>query len=494
MNQATSKRIILNAVSAAVQVVVVGLMYFFLYKYLIKELGPAKLGIWALVISTSSIANFANFGITSGLVKFVADFKEKGDAEQMHKLIFTAFLSIVGFFAVLIMVGYLCVDLIIHQVIEKQYIGVALQLLPYALLCLFLNEIGGVYTSILEGFQKNYLRNIIYISMSVLFLLITYLLVPRFGLMGVAYAQVIQSAVIFVTAYVTGTTLLEGHAVFKWNWDKKIFKQLINYGSKFQLVSLLQILFEPTTKTLLTRFGGLAAVGYYEMASRLVNQVRALIVNANQVMIPVVAQASHKGLDEVRRLYLRTMSVTLFINVPLICAVICFSGYISLYWIGHVEPAFTFPLIVLAVSMFFNIMCGPAYFSSLGQGKLNLLVYIHLFMAVLNVVLGFGLGYLFSANGVILSWGTTFGFASVLLIFYYQRNLLISARQAFSRSDILLFCAGVIFAIATVIIIPHFNYSPVVLGLTLAVFLLIFLPLGITNPNLKALVKKGAIA
>jgi len=322
MNGIAHKRILLNAVSAAVQVVVVGLMYFFLYKYLIKTLGPSQLGVWALVISTSSIANFANFGITSGLVKFVADFKEKGGGEQMYKLIFTAFLSIVMFFAILIFVGYLFVDLIIHKIIDKQYVDLAMHLLPYSLLCLFINEMGGVYTSILEGFQKNYLRNIIYISSSVIFLALTYMLVPRYGLMGVTYAQVIQSLIIFISALITGSSLIKGFSPFKWNWDKAIFKQLIGYGSKFQVVSLFQMLYEPATKTLLTHFGGLPAVGYYEMASRLVNQVRALIVNANQVMIPVVAQASHKGVDEVRRLYVRTMSITLFINAPLICAVI----------------------------------------------------------------------------------------------------------------------------------------------------------------------------
>src|ERR1700753_929187 len=106
MELQANRRILFNAVSAAVQVVVVGAVYFFLYKYLLQVLGPAQLGVWALVISTSSIANLANFGITSGLVKFVADYKEIGDNEKMNKLIFTAFLSIIFFFAILIVLGY----------------------------------------------------------------------------------------------------------------------------------------------------------------------------------------------------------------------------------------------------------------------------------------------------------------------------------------------------------------------------------------------------
>jgi O-antigen/teichoic acid export membrane protein len=55
-------------------------------------------------------------------------------------------------------------------------------------------------------------------------------------------------------------------------------------------VSISQLLYEPTTKILLSKYGGLGILGNYEMASRLVNQVRALIVNANQVVIPIIAE------------------------------------------------------------------------------------------------------------------------------------------------------------------------------------------------------------
>ncbi|HWD88590.1 MAG TPA: oligosaccharide flippase family protein [Mucilaginibacter sp.] len=483
------KRIIINAVSAAVQVIVVGLMYFLLYRYLIRILGPAQLGVWALVVSTSSIANFANFGITSGLVKFVADYRETSDNERMNKLIFTAFVSILLFFAILIFIGYLGVNLILRLVIGPQYIGLALRLLPYSLLCLFINEVGGIYTSILEGFQKNYVRNIIYICGSICFLVISYQLVPRYGLMGVTYAQVIQSALIFLSAFIAGTLNLKGFTLLKWNWDRQIFKSLISYGSKFQLVSLLQLLYEPATKMLLTSFGGLSAVGYYEMASRLINQVRALIVNANQVMIPVVAQASHSGMDAVVKLYQRTMSVTLLVNVPAICAVISFSSFISVIWIGHIEPAFIFPLVILSVTIFFNIMCGPAYYSSLGQGKLNLLVYVHVFMAALNIILGWILGKLFGGHGVVLAWGLTFTLGSLALIIYFQRDMLIGFTRVFSKADWTLLFTAIIFTVFAVFI--NVNYTKTKVIITLLTFAVVFIPLLWSNDNAKAIFRKA---
>jgi len=490
MEKKRNRRIILNALSAAAQVIVVGLIYFILYHYLVSKLGPSQLGIWALVISTTSIANFANFGITSGLVKFVADFRETHDNESMHRLVFTAFLSIVVFFAILILAGYLGINFILKLVVDAKFIKLALRLLPWSLLCLFLNEAGSIYSSILEGFQRNYVRNIIYIISAVLFLGLSFLWVPRFGMMGVAYAQAIQSLIILISAFFCGSSLINGFTLFKWNWDKIIFKKLIAYGSRFQLVSLFQLLYEPGTKLLLSHFGGLAAVGYYEMASRLVNQVRALIVSANQVMIPVVAQASFKGTEEVRKLYLRTMSATLFVNAPLICGLITFSAFISLFWIGHVEPAFMFPLLVLSITMFFNVMCGPAYYSSLGQGKLGLLVYIHLFMAFFNLSLGLLLGHFLSSNGVILSWGITFTTGSLLLIIFFQRNMLISFARLFSQSDILLISIAAAFALVAVLLSQNFSYSKHRLVLTLVSFGVVFVPLLLSNHNLKRLTRR----
>jgi O-antigen/teichoic acid export membrane protein len=195
-------------------------------------------------------------------------------------------------------------------------------------------------------------------------------------------------------------------------------------------------------------------------------------------------------MEEVRKLYKRTMSATLFINAPLICAVITFGSFISVFWIGHVEPAFMFPLIVLSITMFFNVMCGPAYYSSLGQGKLNLLVYVHLFMAFLNISLGLLLGYLFKASGVIVSWGITFTTGSILLIIFYQRDMLISFAKLFSGRDIALITIASMFALVAIVFGSAFHYSNFRLAVTLTLFAVVFIPLLLSNQNLKTLLKR----
>ena len=69
-----NNKILINASTTVAQAVITGLIYYFLYKFLLSKVGIRELGVWSLVVSSSSIASMANFGITSGLVKFIADY------------------------------------------------------------------------------------------------------------------------------------------------------------------------------------------------------------------------------------------------------------------------------------------------------------------------------------------------------------------------------------------------------------------------------------
>ena len=213
----SKKRISINIISTILQVLVVGVVYLFLYKFLLESLGIEKLGVWSIILATSSIANLANFGITSGLVKFIADYNAKKNLKDIPKLIFTALVSIIILFLLIVIIIYFFSKVILGFVVEQKYLSLALEILPYSLLCLFINSVGGIFTSTLEGFQKNYVKNFLFLFSSVFLLLSSYYLVPIYQLKGVAIAQVLQSVIILVGSllFVINTSQL---AIFnKWN-------------------------------------------------------------------------------------------------------------------------------------------------------------------------------------------------------------------------------------------------------------------------------------
>ena len=483
----SKKRISINIISTILQVLVVGVVYLFLYKFLLESLGIEKLGVWSIILATSSIANLANFGITSGLVKFIADYNAKKNLKDIPKLIFTALVSIIILFLLIVIIIYFFSKVILGFVVEQKYLSLALEILPYSLLCLFINSVGGIFTSTLEGFQKNYVKNFLFLFSSVFLLLSSYYLVPIYQLKGVAIAQVLQSVIILVGSllFVINTSQL---AIFnKWNWDYKIFRELINYGAKFQVISVFQMLYEPITKGLISKFGGLAVLGYYEMAARLVNQVRALIVNANQVMVPVVAHTNSTQKENLKELYNKMMSITFFVNVLLISVLLIFTPIISILWIGHWEPIFVFSMLLLSTSIFVNILIGPAYFSCVGEGNLNLILKSQIMIGILNLILGYVLGYYFSGKGVIVSWAISVAISSFYLFYNYQKEKDIPLTNLFTKYNVILFFVSVLVTIFSFVLYNVFasyiNNTWVLFGCYIIVTIVVFIPFIIKNKD-----------
>ncbi len=434
----SKKRISINIISTVLQVLIVGFIYLLLYKFLLNSLGVEQLGVWSIVLAATSVANLANFGITSGLVKFIADYNAKNNIKEIPHLIFTAFIVIFAFFTTISILLFFAGKLFLTYSVEAKFLPIALSILPYSLFCLLINSLSGVFTSTLEGFQKNYLRNYVLIFSSIILLVVSYYLVPIYKLKGIAFAQIIQAFIMLIGSFLLLKKDIRNNIFNGWNWDKTCFKELVSFGLKFQLISISQMAYEPITKGLISKFGGLVFLGYYEMAARLVNQVRALIVNANQVMVPVVAHTKTTDSEKLKELYKSSMTIVYFINIFLISGLLLFTPIISIIWIGSLQPIFLYTMIVLCLSMLVNIMVGPAYFGSIGEGKLNDVLISHIILGVLNLLLGLIFGYYSGGKGVVLAWGISVVLSSMYIIKFYQKKRGISFYFLFTNSNIYL--------------------------------------------------------
>ena len=486
---ANRKKITVNALSAVVQVAFTALLYFFLYKYLLTKLGVEQLGVWSLILSFSSIANLANFGVTSGLVKFVADYLAEKEEHKIGKLIFTSFVTMSVLFVAAGIIVFFLSNCFLHLVVDEQFLEAAFQILPFSLISLILNAVSGIFTSVLEGFQKNYLRNFIYVFSGIVMFGLTLFFTPIYQLKGVAIAQVAQSLFVFFAALFLIFKINPFNRFSYWKWSTVSFKELFNYGYKFQVVSICQLLCEPTTKLLLSRFGGMAILGHYEMASRLVNQVRALLVNANQVVIPVVAETiKTKTKKEFHSFFKKMNQLLLLFTAPLLTLVLIATPLISLVWIGELNNDFVFAMFVLIIGMGFNIMNGPAYFSSLGEGRLGILVISHIAMATINFALGWLLGLLWGGYGVIAAWGLALIVSALFLINVYGRKKSLGMFSLFNQNEKLIIIITFFVVILCPFIFVSHQFSIWTKTIIPFVLMLSYVPILLKNENIKELI------
>ncbi len=486
----SSKKITINAFSAVIQVVFTALLYFFLYKYLLATIGVQQLGIWSLILSFSSIANLANLGMTSGLVKFVAEYILENDKSKLGKLIFTSVLSMSVLFVSLSLIILLGAKSFLQYVIDEHFLNIALEILPYSLASLCINAIGGVFTSVLEGYQKNYIRNFIYIVSGIIMFGGTVLLTSTYHLKGVAIAQLIQSGFIFFAALVFTVKISPNNQIRYWKWHKQSFKELFNYGYKFQFVSISQLLYEPATKLLLSKYGGLVLLGHYEMATKAVNQFRALLTSANQVVVPVVAEkAKTEDSSFLQSFYIKMNRILLLFNLPLSTFLILATPIISLLWLGSFNFDFIFSMFVLVISTFINIMCGPAYFSSMGEGKLNVLVIVHVSMAIINIILGIILGLYAEGYGIILAWAIALSIGSLVVIVNYNKSLKISFFDIFRKEEAKLLLVSFLIIFLNILSYQFISAERNSLKMILGIFsLFLYLPVIFKNENVRQLI------
>ena len=429
------KLVIINVISSGSQVLFVGVVYFLLYRYLLRQLGVEMLGVWSVVLSTSSLANLANFGVADSVVRFVAIFLKENDHTRIRQLIFTASLFLGGLFVIIASIIYPFADIILTSVLPAKYLAAGLSILPYSLGCLVLNAINGVYASVLDGMQKNYVRNIVFSGSSILLLVLAYMLVPHYGLRGVAFAQVCQSllALLFCLLNVIFYTRFNP---LSWNWNKQIFKQIFSYGIKFQFISLAAMLNEPVTKILLGKFGGMAFAGYYEMANRVLMQARGVIVNGTQSLIPVMVHLS-KDLKEVQLFYKKVFSNVLFFSLTAMGVIVISGHFIAFYWIGSYQPVFYNTLVILALSLFINILNTPAYFFYMAEGNLNILIRTHLILGLSNTIVGYCLGYLAGGYGVIYGWFFAVFFGSLYILLIFNKMYDVNFKKLFKTHDLI---------------------------------------------------------
>lgn len=426
--------VIINVISSGGQVLLIGLVYFFLYRILLKSLGVELLGVWSVVLSTSSLANLANFGVADSVIRFVALYSKEGDKSKMRELIFTASLFLLALFLLIAGIIYPFAGLILNHVLPAKFIHEALLILPYSLLCLIINAVNGVFSSVLDGLQKNYIRSLLFSMSSLILLGGTYILVPHYGLQGVAFAQVAQSLFTLI-ACLACVIIQTAYNPLKWGWNKAIFKQIFSYGMKFQFISLANMLNEPVTKLLLGKFGGLAFVGYYEMANRLIMQARGVIVNSTQSLVPVMVNLDN-DVTGVQKFYKRILSNVLFFSLASTAAIILGGRIISMLWIGSYQPVFYYTLVVLAVSLLINLLTTPSYFYYMAKADLGVLISNHLILGITNALFAAMLGYYFGGSGVIAGWVIAILLSTIYMLQHFNKKHLLSCGQLFSRRDV----------------------------------------------------------
>ena len=405
---------------ASTQVIVSGATLFILYYYLLRTIGATELGIWSVVLATSSTARLSELGLSGGVVRFVAKYMARRDEASSGAVVQTAAISIAGLMIVVVVALYPVLGSVLRYFLPADGYSAGLRLIPFALISLWFGSLSGVFTSALDGILRTDVRSLVMMGGVALHLVLVFIFVPKYGLLGLAYAQVIQSIFVLVLSWSILRRYLTLLPIFPSRWNRSLFVEMFRYGVNFQIGSMAQLFCEPATKLLMSKFGGLDLVAYYEMANRMVTQLRALVVSASQVMVPVISGIFEAAPERLASVYREYYSLLMFVALPLFSGLVAITPIVSEIWVGDYEKSFVIFSTILAIGWFLNTFNAPSYFSNMGTGHLNWNTTAHVVIAILNVILGAGLGSMFGGFGVALGFSVALAIGSALVIVSYH--------------------------------------------------------------------------
>ncbi len=415
------RRVFLNAALSVLQVAVNGGLYLILYRFLYDTIGVEQLGVWSIVLAWTSMNNVASLGLGGSTTYFIPKYLARGERPYVQALIQTGTLTAAATIALGLLLFYPFVRMILGVVIEQEaLLPLALAIAPYAFASLWLSATAGLVYASIDGFQRVDLRNLLLMLGAGVFLGAALLLVPERGLVGLAQAQLLQSATVLVTSWLVLRHLLPELPPLPWRWSRRAFSEMIGYSLRFQAITLTQMLFEPLTKSLLAKFGTVSAAGYFEMANRLALQLRAFIVTAHTAIVPTLTNIGETTPALLRGIYETSCRLVAFLLLLLLPLLIALTPLISMLWIGSYEPVFVGFATLLFIGWFGNLVGNPAYIGYMGAGDLRWNARSHLVMALLNGILALALGTLFGGTGVVVGFVVALLTGSLLVAVVYS--------------------------------------------------------------------------
>lgn len=415
-----------NALANVLQVSASAGLLFLLYRYVNDSLGAAALGIWSVVLASASASRLADLGLSASVTRFVARYLALDQPQSASRLIETATLSLMLLLGVALPLLYYPLQKLLPVLLDVHHASEALAILPHALGSLWLTIVATVFQSGLDGCQRMDLRAWLVFLGQILMVSLAFVLIPEKGLLGLAWAQIGQGTFLLIA----GWWLLRGRMrTLPWapmHWSRPLFKEMLGYGANVQVATLLMLLFDPLTKALMAKFGGPSTTGYFEMANQVVLKIRAIIVAANQAIIPHVTEIAEINPERLMELYRKNLRVLIFISMPVFTVLYASSGIISWLLVGHVHAQLLYLLQLNTVAWLLNLFAVPAYFMNLGTGQLGWNTLTHVIMGLLNAGLGWILGQKFGAEGVAIAYGVALTTGSFLLVIAFQQR---SGRQ-----------------------------------------------------------------
>ncbi len=396
-------RVLRNTISNYLGKLVVLGSGFFLTPFLLNHLGATTYGLWILIGSLVAYGSLLDFGIAGAVTKYVAEYRARGEAERLGRLVSTALVLYSAFGLLAAAMGLSLAPVLPHlfQIPPEQRLE-ASWLIALSGVALGISIPATTTSAVLRGLQRFDLVNLIGVIGTVLSVVATVLVVLwGGGLLGI----VIAGAIITILMQVPGLWLIRRLAPeIKFSGraaSRELIRSVTSFSSSLFILNVAGQLQTETDEIVIGIFLPIRAVTPYSIAQRLSEVPRILTDQFMKVLPPLASELdAQSDRARLRTLYIVSTRLTLSSFVPFASVIVLLAGPLLTAWVGAEYASYSYLVLTLTVAGLIDTSQWPAGHVLQGMARHQPLAFMSVVSGIANLILSLILVQRFGLVGV----------------------------------------------------------------------------------------------
>ncbi|GAB4024745.1 lipopolysaccharide biosynthesis protein [Spirosoma koreense] len=411
-----------NSLSGVAQLALTAVLTFFSIPVFIRMLGAEAYGAFSIVTLAGNLNIFANLGLNTALLKCLS--VQGKSKESDYDIVVTIGLLL------LIMVPLSLLAVTFQANILQGLLGLSDGLYAQVVTmyrCVVVANLvvllGQTFTTILDSQQRMYLTNFYQLIYSVLYwggLIAVVSLGYGLNEIGLVIlgAAVVWLVLVSIAAWrMWGSLQLSGLSAEA----GRIARKQISFGSNVYAAGLLNMMFEPMTKVLVSRLIGVTEVGYLEIAYKIRSQLWSLIAKTTYPLFPKIAQETDTA--RLSRLIGTYQTGMLMVIVPfLLFFGLALPDLLEL-WLPNANPVIEIATLSITTCFVLNSLGIPPYYFLQSREHVRKTVWAQLTNTGVNLLVSLLTFSVLGIYGFVLGNSVAI-LASLVLCMYYQKKFL----------------------------------------------------------------------
>ncbi|MFZ1551822.1 MAG: oligosaccharide flippase family protein [Anaerolineae bacterium] len=433
MSEATSPqvtRMVRNSLFSVLRFLVLLPLPLLVVPFMLGKLGDERFGVWAIVALFTSYTQLADFGMGLALTKYVAEFAAQKQWQRLDMALNTVFFFylVVGLsLATLVLLGRHFLAGLVPQISPALTQEIA-TVIGIAALTFAVNLTLGAFNSTLQGLQRMDLTNLTALANGIgLYLGIVVVLALGGGLVGMAVLSLVLAVASGAFNGVMTQRLAPGLRLRWRTFDAGYLRSVLSYSLNIQGGALTELLFDPLSKLVITRFLGVALVTQYEVGQRIITQLRGLFAVAFLPLFPGVSHLhAEREQQAVQMIYQRSSRYVYLLGWPAYLLLIITAPWLLTAWLGQGYAQAAFVMRLMTCGWFVSLVAFPPYMILQALGQAHLCLRAHVVQGFTNLVLALLLVGPFGFVGITVAAFVALVIGSSLVLVAFAQTLQLS--------------------------------------------------------------------